>query len=140
MVRIPEGVFATSLRVRVGYIDTDRGQVMHHSTYLRYLEHARVEHMRERGLDYRSFEDDLQLALPVVEATVRYKLPARFDDELEIKTWVGAVNRAKLRFDSVVLRGAELLTSAEITLCCISGPEQRLRSMPDVLLALGKPR
>jgi acyl-CoA thioester hydrolase len=135
-MRIPAGVHVSLLRVRVGYIDTDRGQVMHHSTYLRYLEHARVEYMRERGIDYRALELDQRLGLPVVDAHVRYRLPARFDDQLEIKTWVGAANRAKLRFDSLVFRGTELLTQAELTLCCISIAEQRVVSMPSALIAL----
>jgi acyl-CoA thioester hydrolase len=126
----------TSLRVRVGYVDTDQARVMHHGTYLRYLEMARVEHLRERGVDYRSMELDARLAMPVVEANVRYRLPARFDDVLEIKTWVALANRAKIRFDSVILRGAELVTEAEITLCCISIAEQRICSMPASLLAL----
>ncbi|HEX4354173.1 MAG TPA: thioesterase family protein [Polyangiales bacterium] len=136
-MRIPAGVESSSLRVRVGYIDTDQAKVMHHGSYVRYLEMARVELLRERGVDYKSFELDRRLALPVVEVNIRYKLPARFDDALEIKTWVGLVNRAKLRFDSVILRGSELLTVGQITLCCISVDEQRICSMPDVLLALG---
>jgi acyl-CoA thioester hydrolase len=136
-MRIPEGAPTSSLRVRVGYIDTDQAKVMHHGSYVRYLEMARVELLRERGVDYNSFEIDRRLALPVVEVSIRYKLPARFDDALEIKTWVGAVNRAKLRFDSVIMRGSELLTVGQITLCCISVDAQRICSMPDVLLALG---
>jgi acyl-CoA thioester hydrolase len=133
--RIPAGEL-TSLRVRVGYVDTDQARVMHHSTYLRYLEMARVEHLRERGIDYKVMELDERLAMPVVEATVRYKLPARFDDVLEIKTWIGLATRAKLRFDSVILRDAELLTEAQITLCCVSTDKQRICSIPSALLAL----
>src|SRR5262245_31416367 len=125
-MRIPEGVIVTTHRVRVGYVDTDRAQVMHHGTYLRYLEAARVEHLRERGIDYRRFELDDKLALPVVEARVRYKLPAYFDDELSIHTWLAIANRAKLRFDSVIKRKDEVLTLAEITLACIRWPEGRI--------------
>jgi len=136
---IPEGAIVTSHRVRVGYVDTDRAQVVHHGTYLRYLEAARVEYLRERGVDYKRFETDRMLALPVVEANVRYKLPALFDDELEIKTWLAVANRAKARFDSVILRGGELLTLAEITLACIRWPEGKICSMPDYVIALAKP-
>jgi acyl-CoA thioester hydrolase len=135
-MRVPEGSHATSFRFRVCYIDTDQGRVMHHGTYLRYLEMARVEHLRERGVDYKSFEIDTLLALPVVEANLRYKLSARFDDEIEIKTWVALANRAKVRFDSVLLRGPDVLTHAQITLCCIRLPEQRVCSMPASIIAL----
>jgi len=135
-MRAPAGTIITSLRVRVGYIDTDQGGVMHHATYLRYLEMARVEHLRERGLDYNCFELDQRLGLPVVEANLRYKLPARFDDLLEIRTWVAVANRAKVRFDSVICRRAELLTRAQITLCCIVLAEHRICSMPESIVAL----
>jgi acyl-CoA thioester hydrolase len=139
-MRIPVGVETTSIHVRVGYVDTDQGGVMHHSTYLRYLEMARVEYLRAHGIDYANFELKQRLALPVVEANLRYKLPTRFDDVLEIKTWVALVNRAKLQFDSVILRGANLTTMASITLCCIHAGDGRICSMPTALLALAPAR
>ena len=137
-MRIPETAVTTSLRVRVGYIDTDLGGIMHHATYLRYLEMARVEHLRERGIDYRAFELERRMSMPVVEANVRYKISARFDDVLEIKTWVGLANRAKVRFDSHIVRGDELLTRAEITLCCIELSQQRICSVPEAIIALAR--
>jgi acyl-CoA thioester hydrolase len=139
-MRVPEGVYVSSFVVRVGYVDTDLSHVVHHSTYLRYLEAARVEYMRERGVDYKHFELVDARALPVVEAIVRYKLPARFDDQLVVKTWIALVNRAKVRFDSLIFRGSELLTQAEISLCCVKLPEQRLCSMPQVIAAMGDAR
>jgi acyl-CoA thioester hydrolase len=135
-MRIPSGVYVAQHSIRVGYVDTDRAQVVHHGTYLRYLEAARVEYLRERNLDYKRLELEAHLALPVVEARVRYRLPALFDDLLVIKTWIAEVNRAKVRFDSQIARAGELLTTAEITLCCIRLPEQRLCSMPGEILGL----
>ena len=114
-MRIPDGVYVSSAHVRVGYVDTDRAQVVHHSTYLRYLEMARVEYLRQRDCDYRTLEFDRGLGLAVVEATLRYRAAAGFDDELELKTWIAVANRAKLRFDSVIMRGDELLTTARAT-------------------------
>jgi acyl-CoA thioester hydrolase len=134
-MRIPEGAYVASAQVRVGYVDTDRAQVVHHSTYLRYLEMARVEYLRARSFDFRAMELDQGLSLAVVEANVRYRAGARFDDVLELKTWIAVANRAKLRFDTQILRGSELLTSAEITVCCIKIPEARLCSMPAGLIA-----
>lgn len=134
---IREGSHATSLRVRVGYVDTDQGRVVHHASYLRYLEAARIEHMRASGLDYKSFEFDQKLALPVVEANLRYKLPAHFDDLLVLRTWISSVNRAKVRFDSLILRDDKLLTTASIALCCVKLPEGKLISIPKAIIALG---
>jgi acyl-CoA thioester hydrolase len=136
-VRIPSGVFVAKARVRVGYVDTDRAQVVHHSTYLRYLEMARVEYLRDRDYDFRAMELEQGLSLAVVEANVRYRAGARFDDMIELNTWIAVANRAKLRFDTLIMRGDEVLTSAEITVCCIKIPEARLVSMPQALIAFG---
>jgi acyl-CoA thioester hydrolase len=136
-MRIPEGVYVAKLNVRVGYVDTDRAQVMHHSTYLRYLEAARVEYLREREYDFRAMELEQGLSLAVVEANVRYKAGARFDDMIQLRTWIAVANRAKLRFDTVIVRGEEVLTTAEITVCCIKIPEAKLVSMPTALIAFG---
>lgn len=136
MTQIPTELSASVYRVRVGYVDTDQGGVVHHGTYFRYLEHARVELMRERGLDYKRFELDDKLGLPVVDASIQYRQPARFDDLIEIKTWIAIANRAKVRFDSLVMRGDVLLTEAAITLACIRLPEGRICSMPASMIAL----
>ena len=135
-MKVPEGARTCTHQVRVGYIDTDRGDVMHHASYLRYLEQARVEYMREVGLDYRKLELDDRFGLPVVDAHVRYRKSAYFDDPLALTTWIGGLNRAKIRFDSLIHRGQELVATAEITLCCVKLPEAKLVSMPKQVLAL----
>ncbi len=117
--------------VRVGYIDTDRAAVVHHSVYLRWLEHGRIELFRDRGLEYKALELDDSLGLPVVECRMKYKRPARFDDEIVVETRIGRVSRATIRFDSEVKRDDELLVTAEITLACVRLPEGRLQSLPE---------
>ncbi len=119
----------TYYAVRVQYLDTDQGGVVHHAAYLRWLEAARVELLRERGIDYRRFEIEVGKGLPVTEARVRYKKPARFDDLLRVETWVPIVNRAKIRFDSRIWRGETLLSEAEITCACVLLSELRVCSM-----------
>lgn len=126
-------------RVRVGYGDTDQGGVVHHSVYLRWLEQARVELLRARGVVYRDLEYDEALGLPVAEARIRYRKPARFDEELAVETRVGRLSRASIRFDYVVRRGEEVLSEAEITLACVKLPEGRLQRLPDRLHAACTP-
>lgn len=119
--------------VRVGYADTDQGGVVHHSVYLRWLEQARVEFLRANGLEYRALEYDTRIALPVAEARVKYRRPARFDEQLEVECWIGKLGRASIRFQYRVHRGGEVLTEAEITLACIALPEGMLRALPDAV-------
>jgi acyl-CoA thioester hydrolase len=119
--------------VRVGYVDTDRGNVVHHSTYLRYLEAARVEWLRARGVVYKALELDEAYGLPVVEANVKYRRPAHFDDELVIETWAGKLTRATLRFDYAIWRDGEKLADAEIVLACVKIPSGMPRSIPETI-------
>ena len=116
-------------RLRVQYIDTDQGGVVHHAAYLRFMEQARVELLRARGIDYRAFERRENKAIPVADVHVRYRLPCFFDDELEVETWVGVINRAKMRFDYRVLRGEELVATAEITCACVDMTRMKICSM-----------
>ena len=121
-------------RVRVGYVDTDQGGVVHHSVYLRWLEQARVEYLREYGIAYRDLEYDEEFALPVAEAKLKYRLPAKFDEELDIETRIGRLSRATIRFDYVVRRApTDVICEAEILLACIKLPGGRLRSLPEGL-------
>jgi acyl-CoA thioester hydrolase len=131
---VPESVY----KLRVAYADTDQGGVVHHGTYLRYLEAARIEYMRARGIDYARFEREQGLGLVVVEANVRYKLAAHFDEVLEIHTSIPLANRAKLQFASRILRGDSVVTLAEITLACVRIREGKLVSMPAEVLALAR--
>lgn len=121
--------------MRVGYGDTDQGAVVHHAVYLRWIEHGRIEFLRAHGVDYRSFELDSKMALPVVEAQLKYRKPARFDDEVVVETRVGRLSRATVRFDYVVWRGEDRLFDAQVTLACVRLPEQKLCSVPDAIRA-----
>lgn len=123
-------------RLRVGYVDTDKAGVVHHAAYLAWLEAARVEHWREGGLDYRRFEVETGLALPVVEAHLRYRAPARFDDEIEITTWAERVTRARVVYRQEIRRGAALLVEASVALACVRMAEERLVSIPDAVSAV----
>jgi acyl-CoA thioester hydrolase len=117
--------------VRVGYVDTDKAGVVHHSAYLAWLEAARIEHWRAGGLDYRKFEVETGLALPVVEAHLKYRAPARFDDEVEVVTYVERVTRARVFYRQEVRRGAQVLVDATIVLACVRMDQERVVSIPD---------
>lgn len=80
--------------------------IVHHGTYISYFEVGRVEYMRRRGLDYHSWTE-LGIHLPVVEAYVRYRRTARFDELLCIETRLTELARVKVRFDYRLLREPE---------------------------------
>ena len=93
-------------RVRVRFGETDLMGIVHHGTYISYFEVGRVEYMRRRGLDYHSWTE-LGIHLPVVEAYVRYRRTARFDELLCIETSLTELTRVKVRFDYRLLREPE---------------------------------
>ena len=92
--------------VRVRFGETDLMGIVHHGTYISYFEVGRVEYMRRRGLDYHSWTE-LGIHLPVVEAYVRYRRTARFDELLCIETRLSELARVKVRFDYRLLREPE---------------------------------
>lgn len=117
--------------LRVLYVDTDRAGVVHHATYLRYFEAARIETMRHYGLDYAAFERETGLGLPVVDAALSYLAPARFDDVVKVTTWATHVTRARVVFDACIERGGERLAECSITLACVDMARSELVSMPE---------
>lgn len=93
-----------STLLRVIYGDTDQMGVVYYGNYLRYFEAGRNEFLRAKGARYRDLERELRIHLPVVEATVRYRHPARYDDLLRVETEVVELRRASLRFAYRILR------------------------------------
>ena len=132
MLGTRDGRPAYTHAIRVAYVDTDAAGIVHHSQYFRYLEQGRVELMRAVGVDYRTFEMTRGLGLPVVEARLRYRAPARFDDLLALETWLSEGSRAKLVFSSVLRRASDdaLLHEATVTLACVTMPAGAICSVP----------
>ena len=91
-------------RVRVRYAETDQMGVVYHANYLVWFEVGRVELMRQRGIDYKRMEMEEGCGIAVVEATVRYKAPAKYDDELIIETRVLKARGPVVNFGYRILR------------------------------------
>jgi acyl-CoA thioester hydrolase len=119
---------------RVLYQDTDQARIVHHASYFRYLEAARLELWRANGFDYGLFERETGLGLPVAEVRLKYKSAARFDDELEIETWTSKASRASVWLDAEIRRGRELLVESTVRLACVSLADGTIRRIPDRLL------
>src|SRR6185436_21096087 len=77
--------------IRVIYGDTDQMGFVYYANYLRFFEAGRNEYLRAKGAPYREVEAELGIRLPVVEATVHYKAPARYDDLLVVETELAQV-------------------------------------------------
>ncbi len=108
------------IETRVRYAETDKMGVVYHANYLIYLEIARVEWLRNQGINYKDLED-IGVALPVVNINIDYKKSAIYDELLKIKTSLIYYKGLKVIFDSKIYNQDEkLLTEAQVTLVFVN--------------------
>ncbi len=93
-------------QVRVRYAETDQMGIVYYANYLVWFEIGRVELLRSLGLAYSQLETDHGCILPVVEASCRYRAPARYDDEILIETRPALLRGPVLKFAYRILRKA----------------------------------
>jgi acyl-CoA thioester hydrolase len=118
-------------RLRVRYAETDQAGVVYHSNYLIWFEVGRVELCRDHGFNYRDMERDADAQLPVTEARVRYRHPARYDDEIIIRTRVSSLRSRAIAFAYQVVRATDAILLAEgETDHVVINKEGRARTFP----------
>ena len=103
--------YAFRHRLRVRFCETDAMGVVHHASYLAYLEETRVEYLRALGRPY----DRLRAAgteFPVVEAALQYRRPLRFDDEVDVAVMVASTSGATFQMSYLVSCAGELSATA----------------------------
>ena len=103
-------------RVRVRYAETDQMGVVYHANYFVWFEVGRTDLLRRSGWTYRELEAD-GVGLPVIEAHCEYRQPARYDDEIEIRTEGTLVSPVRVEFAYEVVRasdGARLVTGRTV--------------------------
>lgn len=93
-------------RMRVRYAETDRMGVVYYANYFVWFEVGRTEWLRDTGWSYLEMERD-GISLPVIEAHCEYRHPARYDDELEVRTRAALLSAVRIRFDYDVVRSAD---------------------------------
>jgi acyl-CoA thioester hydrolase len=122
-------VFEARLRVR--YAETDQMGVVYHANYLVWFEIGRVELLRELGFDYKRMEAELDTGVVVVEAKLRYKAPARYDDLLVVKTRVAHLRKFVLQFQYELVRESDgLLLATGETTHVITNSKLEKRTLP----------
>jgi acyl-CoA thioester hydrolase len=128
----------SEIRWRVNYSETDQMGVVYHARYLVWLDVARTEHLRRTGISYAELEA-LGFRLAVGELRIRYRRPARYDDDVRIRCWVREARSRRIVFGYAVdlpERGV-LLATAETGMMVLDAgmglsrlPEQVLPRLP----------
>ena len=111
--------------------------MVNNATYLAYFEVGRVEWLRAASLSYKELERE-GYGIIVVEAHVRYRRPAYFDDELTLRTELTELGGASLRFEYAILRGGEVLAAGYTRHACVALATGRPSRMPEQLLAVAR--
>jgi acyl-CoA thioester hydrolase len=122
-----------SFDCRVYYEDTDLAGIVYYANYLKFIERARSEWVRTLGIDQAQLKRDAGIAFAVRHLTADYLSPARFDDMLTITTTPVQIAGARLVLHQRVLRGADILFDAQVTLVAIGANDAPVR-LPKALL------
>ncbi|GGB74810.1 thioesterase [Flavobacterium suaedae] len=122
------------IKVRVRYAETDQMGVVYHGNYAQYFEMGRVEWLRNLGLSYKFMEEN-GIMLPVVNLTLNYKKPARYDDLLTVTTIFKKQESVKIEFDyEIHNETGELLTTGNSMLVFVDMKTGRPVFPPDYVL------
>ena len=122
--------------VRVYWEDTDAGGVVYHASYVRFLERARSEWLRARGVAQQNVREQNGILFVVADMNLRFVAPARLDDELAVCVKSFTRRSASLLFTQCILRPADgaTLVEAQVRAACIDAISYKPVRIPDFLL------
>lgn len=123
--------------VRVYYEDTDTGGVVYYANYLRFMERARTERLRQLGVEQRSLHESAGILFAVRAATLDFLKPARLDDALRVSAEVVECRRASLVFQQAVyLEGdpSRVFCTARVRVACLDAEGLRPHPIPDWII------
>ncbi len=123
--------------IRVYYEDTDAGGVMYYANYLKFMERARTEWLRNLGFGQSALSEQHGILFVVRTVELKYLRPARLDDALEILTDVESRGRASLTFKQVAVPATDrqqILCSGRIAIACVRVGSFRPTAIPDALV------
>ncbi len=126
---------AFAIPVRVYYQDTDAAGVVFHSTYLNFMERARVEWLRNRGFEPRELARRFRLVFIVRHLDIAYIKPAVLDDLVSVTASVQKLGRAQVTLMQEVTRGKETLVRAAVNLACVATGSLKPVPVPDEVRA-----
>jgi acyl-CoA thioester hydrolase len=129
--------------VRVYYENTDAGGVVYHSNYLTFMERARTEFLRSRGVELSLLEQEAGVLFAVRSVSVDFRAPARLDDLLEVTVDIKEIRPASLTFLQSVRRADRILCEGDVRVAALSADHFRPVAIPSHiagLMALIEPR
>ena len=105
---------------RVYFEDTDSGGVVYHANYLKFMERARTEWLRNLGLNQIKLKQEDKMMFVVRKIDIQYKIPARFNDELLIQTDCVKTTDYSIMLKQNILRDNQTITEGNVEIVCIN--------------------
>jgi acyl-CoA thioester hydrolase len=123
-------------RLRVRYAETDQMGVVYHANYFVWFEIGRVELLRQLGFSYRDMEAKDGCGIAVIDARCRYKAPARYDDEVIVRTHLKYIRESLIQFEYELARADDGTVLAEgDTTHIVVDPQMKKVPLPDKYVA-----
>ena len=117
---------------RVYYEDTDMGGIVYYANYLKFIERARSEQVRELEIDQHAMKGDLGIVFAVRRVDAEYLMAAKLDDLLTVETTLKELSGARMTYLQQVRRDDDLLFSANVTVVCIGKSGRPARFPADI--------
>ena len=116
-----------SMNIRVYYEDTDLGGVVYYANYLRFIERARSEWIRELGIDQIKMRNEEEAIFVVTKIKADYLSPAHFDDILTVDTRIKVVSPVRAYFYQNIFREEKVIFRSEVCVTCTSNSGKVVR-------------
>jgi len=122
--------------IRIYYEDTDSGGVVYHSNYLKYMERARTEWLRDFKVDQKALKDNLNLMFVVHEIDIKFIRPAVFNDEIEVQTKLEKLGSVKIELEQKIFRSSELLIESRVVVASVNSISMKPMRIPNEIKLL----
>ena len=123
---------------RVYYEDTDLAGIVYYANYLKFIERGRTEVLRDLNIDQMALREDLGIVFAVRRVEADYLSAAKMDDELEVRTEVSGLGKARIVMSQDIYRNQMHLFSAKVTLACLKENGKPSRIPADVAEILSR--
>ncbi|MGI9343283.1 MAG: tol-pal system-associated acyl-CoA thioesterase [Gammaproteobacteria bacterium] len=125
-----------SMPMRVYFEDTDAQGVVYFANYLKFMERGRTEYLRALGVEQDELMETLRIGFTLTESEAKFVRPARFNDELSVRTRMVGCTRVRFEIEQAVRRrDGELLCSARCRAACVNLDSFRPQRIPSDLMA-----
>ena len=118
--------------IKIYYEDTDSGGVVYYANYLKYLERARSEAIYSLGLSNSILQKDYETLIIVKSCNIKYKKPAKFEDELEVLSSIISKTRTSFSMSQIIKRQEEIISEAEVQLVTVNKDGKPIK-IPEIL-------